>query len=160
LRRSVGAQDVLFVEYDLYDGRVYRIRWRLAERFDRPVMDDLVAQATACYGKPVYDQEPEWKLSDGKALLRRTGWERGRRLLEVRQLHPLHGGPVYVTVTDLGTARAIVAARGFASPDPETSPPWWERPQAKHGELSDEERDRLVHGLAHLLSLTEFAAPE
>ena len=160
LRRSVAQRDILFAEYDLYGGRVYRIRWRLDDRFSVPIMGDLVSQATACYGEPSYDQEPEWKLSDGKSKLRRSGWERGERLLEVRQLHPLGGGAVFVTVTDLASVRAIVAAQGFASPDPETSPPWWTKPQAARSELSDVEREELVHDFTHVLSLTEFAAPE
>ncbi len=160
LRRSVAEHDVLFAEYDLYNDSVYRIRWRLDDRFNLPIMGDLVVQTTACYGPPEYDQEPEWKLSDGKAKLRRTGWQRDDRLLEVRQLHPLNGGPVFVTVTDLATVRAIVAAQGFASPDPETSPPWWEKPQATRAELSDEEREGLVHAFAHVLSLTEFSTSD
>ena len=158
LRRSVAGRDVLFAEYDLYDGSVYRIRWRLDGRFSVPIMGDFVAQATACYGEPAYDQEPEWKLSDGKAALRRTGWERDDRLLEVRQLHPLNGGPVFVTVTDLAIVGTIVAAQGFASPDPETSPPWWERPRTPRAALSGEERERLAHAFAHVLSLAEFPA--
>jgi hypothetical protein len=160
LRRSVAERDVLFAEYDLYDGSVYRIRWRLDDRFSLPIMGALVAQATACYGPPEYDQEPEWKLSDGKAMLRRTGWRRDDRLLEVRQLHPLNGGPVFVTVTNLATVRTIVAAQGFASPDPETSPPWWEKPQVTRAELSDEEREGLVHAFAHVLSLTGFSTSD
>ena len=160
LRRSVAEHDVLFAEYDLYNNSVYRIRWRLDDRFNLPIMGDLVVQTTACYGPPEYDQEPEWKLSDGKAKLRRTGWQRDDRLFEVRQLHPLNGGPVFVTVTDLATVRAIVAAQGFASPDPETSPPWWEKPQATRAELSDEEREGLVHAFAHVLSLTEFSTSD
>lgn len=159
-RRSVAQRDVLFAEYDLYDGRVYRIRWRLDDRFSVPIMGHLVSQATACYGEPAYDQEPEWKLSDGKSKLRRSGWERGERLLELRQLHPLGGGAVFVTVTDLAIVRAIVAAQGFASPDPETSPPWWMKPQAARTELSAEEREGLVHDFTHVLSLTEFSASE
>lgn len=156
LRRTLAGGDLAFVEYDLHAGAVYRIRWRLADRFSVPIMDDLVAQASACYAEPRYDQEPEWKLAEAKASLRRAGWQRDDRLLEVRQLHPLNGGPVFVTTTDLAAVRGIVAAGGAASPDPVSSPPWWARKRASPGELSPERGQQLTRDFAQLLSLSAF----
>ena len=156
LRRRLESGDVAFVEYDLAQGVVYRIRWRLADRFSVPIMDELVAQATACYGAPHYDQEPEWRLAEAKASLRRSGWQRDDRLLEVRQLHPLNGGPVFMTTTDLAAVRKLVAGGGAASPDPVSSPPWWLRKRTPSGELSAEEREALTRDFARLLSRSAF----
>jgi hypothetical protein len=129
LARRVAEGDVGRVEYDLHGGRGVRIRWQLAERFERPLMQALVSHLSERLGPPSYDQTIEAKLGSGKATLRRAGWKRGERALEVRQLHPLTGGPLFVTRSDLAALQEIVAAGGVLMPEPDTSEDWWRRPQ-------------------------------
>lgn len=130
LARTLADGDVQRVEYDVHEGRVVRIRWRLAERFELPVMDPLVTRLSERLGSPDYDQTIEGRLGSGKATLRRTGWTSGGRGLEVRQLHPLTGGPLYVTQSDLDALQAIVSAGGILMPEPDTADAWWRRPQS------------------------------
>jgi len=147
LAREVGEGDVRSVEYDLFEGRVYRIRWRLAERFERPLMAPVVARLRERLGPPRYDQTLKAKLGSGRADLRRTGWEREGRTLELRQLHPFVGGPLFVTLSDGAALRAVVAAGGSALPQPEGAGDWWRRPQPSPRLLEPRERDALVAAL-------------
>lgn len=39
--RKLGRSDVARVEYQLFRGKVYRIRWQLSQRFERPLMSPL-----------------------------------------------------------------------------------------------------------------------
>jgi len=157
LRRTLADGDVRSVEYELFRGRVYRIRWTLSERFQRPLMDDFVHQAAHCYGPARYDQTIEAKLGSGEATRRRAGWERNRRLLEIRQLNPLGGGPLFVTVTDRGLSEKIIAARGSLAPEPERrSTPWWQRRKQSSAAPTAEERATLVRAFAAVLSQTDF----
>ena len=157
LRRRVAEGDVRSVEYELFRGRVYRIRWELSDRFHLRIMDDVVHQATHCYGAPEYDQTIEAKIASGEATRRRSGWRREGRLLEIRQLNPLLGGPVFVTVTDIDASQEVIAARGSLAPEPERrAEPWWQRPKESPRLPSDEERESLVRAIAAVLSLTVF----
>ncbi len=156
LTRALHEGDLRRVEYDLRDGRVYRIRWLLAERFERPLMQPLVARLATRLGPPRYDQTIEAKLGSGRADLRRSGWQRQGRALEVRQLHPFSGGPVYVTLSDTAALRAILAARGTPLPQPETAGHWWRRPQQPPKPLTPEERDELVAALDALIAGIPF----
>jgi hypothetical protein len=155
-RRLLAEGAVPLVEYDLFRDTVYRIRWRLANRFNLPIMNDLVAQTTDCYGQPEFDQQVEGKLGSGKAHLRRAAWRRSHRLLEVRQLHPLYGGPVYVTITDLRAIDRMIGSGGTASPVPESIGPWWARKQSRPRIVSHDERHDLVEEFAALLSHVAF----
>ena len=149
--------DVRRVEYELFRGRVYRIRWELSDRFHAPIMDDFVHQAAHCYGPFRYDQTIEAKLGSGESTLRRAGWERNGRLLEIRQLNPLGGGPLFVTMTDRKISKAIIAARGSLAPEPNRrSEPWWQRQNPSPAPPSDDERSALVQALAAVLSQTGF----
>jgi hypothetical protein len=157
LRRAVPEGDLRSVEYELFRGRVYRIRWELADRFHTRFMDELVHQATHCYGAPAYDQTIEAKIASGEATRRRAGWRRGSRLLEIRQLNPLLGGPVFVTVTDIDASQAIIAARGTLAPEPEHRvEPWWKRAGEPPQLPSEEKRAALVRAVAAVLSQTDF----
>jgi hypothetical protein len=157
LRRTIAEGDIRSVEYELFRGRVYRIRWELADRFHTRFMDELVHQATHCYGAPAYDQTIEAKIASGEATLRRAGWRRGGRLLEIRQLNPLLGGPVFITVTDIDASQAIIAARGTLAPEPERrAEPWWKRAGEPPQLPSEDERAALVRAVAAVLSQTEF----
>ncbi len=156
LARGVTEGDVRRVEYDLHDGRVYRIRWLLSERFERPLMPAIVARLPARLGAPRYDQTLEAKLGSGRADLRRSGWERQGRALELRQLHPFVGGPVFVTLSDTAALQAIVDARGTALPQPESAEDWWLRPQQPPKPLTPEERDELVAALDALVAGIPF----
>jgi hypothetical protein len=156
-RRVLAKGDVRSVEYELFRGRVYRIRWELADRFHTRIMDGLIHQAAHCYGKPAYDQTIEAKIASGEATRRRAGWRRAGRLLEVRQLNPLLGGPVFVTVTDVDASQVIIAARGIVAPEPERRPePWWKRTGEPPRLPSDDERAALVRAVAAVLSQTDF----
>jgi hypothetical protein len=145
------------LEYELFRGRVYRIRWELSDRYHAPIMDDFVQQAAECYGPFRYDQTIEAKLGSGESTLRRAGWERHDRLLEIRQLNPLGGGPLFVTMTDRKISKAIIAARGSLAPEPKRrSEPWWQRQNPSPAPPSEAERSALVQALAVVLSQTGF----
>jgi hypothetical protein len=157
LKRRLGKGDVRSVEYELYRGRVYRIRWELGDRFHVQIMDDFVHQAVHCYGPFRYDQTIEAKLGSGEATRRRAGWERKGRLLEIRQLNPLGGGPVFVTMTDREISKAIIAAQGSLAPEPERrSEAWWQRKGTSAAPPSEKERSALVRAFAAVLSQTGF----
>jgi hypothetical protein len=120
-------------------------------------MEDLVHQTSHCYGPPEYDQTIEAKIASGEATRRRAGWSRDGHLLEVRQLNPLLGGPVFVTVTDMKTTEAIIDARGTVAPEPERRfEPWWKRANARPHLPDHEERDALAREFAALLPQTDF----
>ncbi|MGB5415562.1 MAG: hypothetical protein WBN01_13035, partial [Polyangiales bacterium] len=157
LRRTLAKGDVRSVEYELFRGQVYRIRWELSDRFHAPIMDDFVHQAAECYGPFRYDQTIEAKLGSGESTLRRAGWERNGRLLEIRQLNPLGGGPLFVTVTDRKISKAIIAGRGSLAPEPKRrAEPWWQRKDRSPAPPSDDERNALVRALAATLSQSGF----
>jgi len=157
LQRVLAKGEVRRVEYELFRGHVYRIRWELSNRFHAPIMDDFVHQAAQCYGPFRYDQTIEAKLGSGESTLRRAGWERNGRLLEIRQLNPLGGGPLFVTMTDRKISKAIIAARGSLAPEPNRrSEPWWQRKDTSPASPSDDERSALVRALAAVLSQTGF----
>ena len=157
LLRVLAKGDVRRVEYELFRGRVYRIRWELSDRYHAPIMDDFVQQAAECYGPFRYDQTIEAKLGSGESTLRRAGWERNGRLLEIRQLNPLGGGPLFVTMTDRKISKAIIAARGNLAPEPKRrSEPWWQRQNPSPAPPSEAERSALVQAFAAVLSQTGF----
>lgn len=157
LKRVLAEGNVRVVEYELFRGRIYRIRWELSDRFHEPIMDDFVNQAAHCYGPFRYDQTIEAKLGSGESTLRRAGWERNDHLLEIRQLNPLGGGPLFVTMTDRKISKAIIAAQGSLAPEPERrSEPWWQRKDESPAPPSDEERKGLVRSFAAVLSKTGF----
>jgi hypothetical protein len=162
-RTSCGCGDISTtatsrsVEYELFRGAIYRIRWQLADRFEAPILDDLLHQAEHCYGPPKYDQTIEAKIGSGEATRRRIGWQHTGRLLEVRQLNPLAGGPIYLTVTDLAASHDLIAARGSLAPEPERrAEPWWKRSGGAPKVPSDQVRSQLVRAFAATLSMTDF----
>ena len=144
LRRKPEGGDVQSVEYELFRGRVYRVRWQLAPRFERPLMTSLVAHLTPKLGKPYYDQLIEGKFGTGRATLRRAGWRDGPRSLEIRQLNPQVGGPVFLTLSDQATLRAIADAGGTAALEPDSIGPWWQKPIKPFAPLTAPERDALL----------------
>lgn len=156
LVREVRRGDVRRVEYELFRGTVYRIRWQLSDRFERPLMNPLVARLSDRFGTPLYDQQIEGKLGSGKATLRRTGWRSKARILEVRQLHPLVGGPTFLTLSDEAAMRAIVASRGTVLPEPESSGPWWQEPLRQPAIPTPAETERLLEDIDRLLSQIAF----
>jgi hypothetical protein len=156
LGRNVAEGDLRRAEYDLFRGRVYRLRWLLAERFERPLMEPAVAHLRERLGPPTYDQTLPAKLGSGRSELRRVGWRNGALALELRQLHPFTGGPLYLTLSDLAALQAIVAARATALPQPETSGEWWRRPQSPPALPTRAERDALLAALDALVAGTGF----
>ncbi len=156
LVREVRGGDVRRVEYEIFRGKVYRVRWQLRDRFERPLMNPLVAHLSDRFGKPFYDQQIEGKLASGKATLRRAGWRRGSRSLELRQLHPFSGGPLFFTLSDQTAIRAIVASRGSVLPEPESSGVWWQEPVRRPAPLTPKERDSLLKSIDVLLSQIDF----
>jgi hypothetical protein len=160
LIREPGEGEVARAEYDLYRGRVYRVRWRLPERFERPVMEPAVAHLSARLGEPAYDQTVEAKLGSGKATLRRAGWRRGGHALELRQLSPFSGGPLYLTLSDVATLEAIFRAQVVPLPQPETTEPWWKHPQRPPALLTPVERKHLWNVLDELVARMGFQSPD
>ncbi|MDP3936863.1 MAG: hypothetical protein Q8R92_01860 [Deltaproteobacteria bacterium] len=156
LVRKLSGGDVAEVEYDLFAGKVYNIRWKLADRFERTIVEDYVEAATKRYGKPDYDQFVEARFGSGKTDVSRSGWSRDGRIIEVRQLDPKSGGPVYVTVGDRKAYDAIVAARGVIAPSPQSMGPWWERPAKQYEPMSKKEREALLAAFGAVLDQTAF----
>lgn len=128
LTRKPKTGEVQLVEYELFQGRIYRVRWRLAERFERPLMSSLVPHVSTELGKPYYDQRILGKIGTGRATLRRAGWRDGFRSLEIRQLNPRVGGPLFVTLSDQSIVRKIGEFGGTAAPEPDSIGAWWEKP--------------------------------
>jgi hypothetical protein len=154
--RLPDAGDVARVEYELFRGRVYRVRWQFVERFERPLMTALVAHLTPKLGKPYYDQLIEGKFGSGRATLRRAAWRRGPRSLEIRQLNPLIGGPVFLTLSDQAAIQAIVASGGTAAPEPDSIGRWWQEPIEPSPPLTVVERDALLVALDAVLTRVDW----
>lgn len=148
----VASGELTHAEYDVWQDRVYRIRWRLAARYERPVLDALFERARICFGAPDFDQTFEAEPGSAAATLRRIGWTHGDRSIELRQLHPLHGGPVYLSVTSRVTLRELGAAAHARLPEPDRSGPWWKRAQKPLEIVTTEERKALGDAFMTLLS--------
>jgi hypothetical protein len=144
LVRQLDDTDVERVEYELFRGRVYRVRWQFSERFERPLMDSLVSDLTRDLGKPYYDQLIEAKFGSGRATLRRAAWRNGSRNLEIRQLNPLVGGPIFLSLSDEAAIREIVASGGTAAPQPDSIERWWSKPIKAPVPVTARELDALV----------------
>ncbi len=151
LSRSLADADVVAIDYDLHDGRIFRIRWRLAERFEVPVMDRLLVQGRACLGEPAYDQTLEPKPGRARPVIRRIGWNHGGKRVELRQVHPLTGGPTYLSVADRAALDAALKDPRTPLAEPEGTSPWWQRPQVPEIP-EDAERRALAEAFAFLLS--------
>jgi hypothetical protein len=156
LVRTPGEGDVVAEEYLLHKGRVYRIRWTLADRFEQPIMSDLVEQGTKRFGEPAYDQNIVQRPGSAKANLRRSAWVRGARSLEIRQLNPIMGGPLYVTLSDGAAIKAIVRDGGTVAPEPETAGSWWLAKQRKPRLPTPEERAALEGALWKIVERSGF----
>ena len=151
--------DIERVEYDLSEGRVYRVRWQLAERFEHPILNELVPRLSERLGRPDYDQTLHAELGSERADLRRTGWTLGRRVLEVRQLHPFTGGPIFLSLADVDAMQAIVDAQGTPLPQPDTTGAWWRRPQRPPELPTAEQRRELIGAIDALVGKLSEAPP-
>ena len=140
------------VEYELFRDRVYRIRWRLAEAYERPLLDALVERARRCFGRPDFDQTFEAEPGFPAATYRRVGWSHGERRIELRQLHPLRGGPVYLTLSSTPALRELVAAGLAPHPEPVQSAPWWQRPMTPLEPAAPAEREARGKAFVRLLA--------
>lgn len=149
-RESAG--NLARVEYESWRGSVYRIRWRLADRFERPMLDEFSRRASTCFGPPEFDQTFRAEPGSADATIRRIGWTHGERRIELRQLHPLRGGPVYLTVTSEKTMRALARAGLSGFPPPRSTEPWWRRSLEAPRPVAPEERKRLGDAFQGLLS--------
>lgn len=158
--RNLKDSDVGRMEYELFRTRVYRVRWRLAERFERPIMASLVAHLTAELGKPYYDQLIEGKFGSGRATLRRAAWRTETRTLEVRQLNPLVGGPLFLTLSDQQKIKSIIASGGTAAPEPDSIGPWWQKPVKPLAPLTTRERTALLAAFDVVLARAHWSRPE
>lgn len=154
--RTTASSELQGAEYDLFRDSVYRTRWRLAERFEGPLMNGLISRLEASLGKPDYDQTIHAKLGSGKSDLRRTGWRRGGRVLEVRQLHPFTGGPLFVSLSDVAAMDRIVTAKGVVLPQPESTDAWWSRSQRDVALPSATQAEELAGVVRRLVTTLEF----
>jgi len=153
LRWTRDAQGELqSVEYESWQGRIYRIRWRLSDSFERPVFDEFLRRGEICFGAPEYDQTFEAEPGSPKATLRRVAWAHGDRRIELRQLHPLRGGAVYLTIQQVEPLREMVASGARAWPEPDRSAPWWQRSTGIPRPATAEEREELGRRFGVLLS--------
>jgi hypothetical protein len=138
------AEGIDRVEVELFRDRTYRVRFELAERFERPLMPSLVDHLTADLGKPYYDQTIEGKFGSGRATMRRAGWKNEGRILEVRQLNPMVGGPLFLSVSDLDAIQEIIALGGTAAPEPDSIGTWWQKPIKALPPMTPQERKALL----------------
>lgn len=157
LRREASG-DLAAVEYELWQGRVYRIRWRLAPRFERPALDALAERARACLGRPVLDQTFEAEPGSPKATYRRIVWRHDDRRIELRQLHPLRGGPVHLVVGSRPVLRAMGDAGVSPPPLPATTVPWWRRGAAPVVPVAPDEAEALGLAFLRLLAHADVSA--
>lgn len=138
LRRTLTGTDIVAIRYDVHAGRVYRIRWRLAERFEVPILDALVVRGRLCFGRPAYDQTLKPKAGRLEPVVRRIGWRHGAKRFELRQVHPLTGGPVYLSITDHAALQTALKDRTAPPDEPTTS--WWRKPRKTRIPGPDERR--------------------
>jgi hypothetical protein len=138
-------------EYDLAGDRAYRVRWQLDERYEHPLLNDVVARATKRFGRPAYDQTLRAKPGSSRADLRRVGWTLEGRALEIRQLHPFTGGPIFVSVADRAALQAIIDRHGNPLPQPDTTGAWWRRAQRPPSVLKEAERRARLDEIDALL---------
>jgi hypothetical protein len=154
-------------EYDLARDRVYRVRWQLAERYEHPLLNEVVARAAKRFGRPAYDQTLRAKPGSPRADLRRVGWYLDGRALEIRQLHPFTGGPIFASIADRAALQAIVDRRETPLPQPDRTGAWWDRAQRPPSALKDAERrarvdeiDALLERIAIGSAKSQGATPE
>ena len=126
LRRHVGDGDVAWVDYDLYDGRVYRVRQRLDPSLGPPDLDAVAGRLEACLGvEPIFDQ-----VSTTAALLwgipahRRIVFSLGDETLELVRQRSSRPAATDVIVTDRRRFPECAAELPVLDP-PE---PWWLAP--------------------------------
>ncbi len=150
-RRFSGA-DLAYAEYDLFQGKVYRIRWRLAERFERPLMPRIVDRMTHRFGAPIYDQLVEATLGSSRSSLRRAAWAWSGGTIEVRQLQPQQGGPLFLTWMDQDAVDGILKKELQVPPQPDQLPPWWEGKPVLPRPLAAGEEEPLLLSFEALLA--------
>lgn len=157
---SAGVSEVSEVQYELWLGRLYRIRWRLAPSFERPIFDELVARGELCLGPVDLDQTFEAEPGSSDATLRRARWTHGDLRIELRQLHPLAGGPVYLSATDSRALREMGAAGRAPFPSPSQTAPWWMRSARVPEPPTAQERKRLGQRFLRLIGDLSHRGPE
>jgi hypothetical protein len=150
-RRFSSPADLAYAEYELFRGKIYRIRWRLAERFERPLVSRIVDRMTHLLGPPVYDQTVNPDFGSDQASLRRAAWRWSHGTIEVRQLQPQSGGPLFLSWVDRETVESILEARLQVPPQPDQLPPWWKGKPALPRPLAAGEEEPLLQGLEALL---------
>ena len=114
--------------------------------------DELLGRARKCFGRPEYDQTFEAEPGSSAATLRRIAWSHDERRIELRQLHPLRGGPVFLSVSAAAALRELGAAGLAPFPEPARSEPWWQRSLAPPKPLEPEESAALGDAFVRLLA--------
>ncbi len=109
---------------------------------------------------PIQYQLIEGKFGSGRATLRRAAWRSGTRSLEVRQLNPLVGGPVFLTLSDQAKIRSILASGGTAAPEPDSIGPWWQKPVNPSAPLTVRERKALLAAFDVVLARANWGRPD
>ena len=145
--RRIDSPEVAYAEYELFDGRVFRIRWSLTDRFDRPIYSYLLGRTRRRLGEPEADQLVGWAPHTPPAdapLLHYSSWQLGERSLELRQLEPLSGGTVFLTLAD---ERMFLEARIAHNPpvaQPDRMLPFWQRKDSRLKIPTEAERWQLM----------------
>ncbi len=150
--RRFSQSDLAYAEYELFRGKVYRVRWRLAERFERPLFSRIVDRMAHRFGSPIYDQLVEAKLGSDRASVRRAAWGWSGGTIEVRQLQPQQGGPLFLTWVDQKAVDGILDAGLQVPSQPDQLPPWWEGKPASPRPLTAGEDEPLLLGFEALLA--------
>lgn len=147
-----SGSDLAYAEYELFRGTVYRIRWRLTERFERPLMPRIVDRVAHDLGPPVYDQLVEATMRSPRASVRRAAWNWSHGTIEVLQLQPQQGGPLFLTWTDQKAVDSILKMELQVPPQPDQLPPWWEGKPTLPRPLKAGEDEPLLLGFEALLA--------
>ncbi len=153
--REIGTAELAYAEYELFDDRVFRIRWCLTERFDLPIYPYLLHQAGHRLSKPQVDElvgsEPHVPAALAP-VLRHASWTWNGRSLELRQLEPLSGGTVFLTLSDQRLEQEAKAAREHPPHQPDRMKFFWERENTRLRIPPEAERWHLVWAFDDVLA--------
>ncbi len=145
--RKIDSPEVAYVEYELFDDRVFRIRWSLTDRFDRPIYSYLLSRARRRLGEPKVDEligaNPHGNPAEAP-VLHYSSWRLDAYSLELRQLEPLSGGTVFLTLADERMALEARIAHNPPVAQPDRMIPFWQREDPRLKIPTETERWQLM----------------
>jgi hypothetical protein len=149
--REIASSELAYAEYELFDGRVFRLRWCLAERFELPIFSNLKHQLSHYLSQPQVDKlvgKDPHRPAHEDPVLRYVRWRRQEHTLELRQINTMTGGRVFLTLMDSGVVEEIKAAHEPILGPPDDMEISWKQARLP----SDEERWLLVWAFDDVLT--------